>query len=137
MTGVAPWVVRVDDIKAALAINVEAERKVASLNDEIQGLARSIKSRDQNIQEKVVKIELMERRMEGLKKQADRISELEDEVSKAQKKERDLFEEMTQLQADVDQYTRENAQLRAMTAGQDRPGADTIAHKPFTYSHGL
>ncbi|KAJ8701829.1 hypothetical protein PTI98_000580 [Pleurotus ostreatus] len=122
LTGVAPWVIRVDDIKAALAINVEAERKVASLNDEIQGLARSIKSRDQNIQEKVVKIELMERRMEGLKKQADRISELEDEVSKAQKKERDLFEEMTQLQADVDQYTRENAQLRAMTAGQDRPG---------------
>ncbi|KAF9488647.1 dynactin [Pleurotus eryngii] len=122
LTGVAPWVVRVDDIKAALAINVEAERKVASLNDEIQGLARSIKSRDQNIQEKVVKIELMERRMEGLKKQADRISELEDEVSKAQKKERDLFEEMTQLQADVDQYTRENAQLRVMTAGQDRPG---------------
>ncbi len=124
-----------DEIKAALAVNVEAERKVASLNDEIQGLARSIKSRDQNIQEKVVKIELMERRMEGLKKQADRISELEDEVGKAQKKERDLFEEMTQLQADVDQYTRENAQLRAMTAGQDRPGEETIFLDKRSHAH--
>ncbi|KAJ8507158.1 hypothetical protein ONZ45_g10447 [Pleurotus djamor] len=122
LSGMPPWVIRVDEIKAALAVNVEAERKVASLNDEMQALVRSLKSRDQNIQEKVVKIEIMERRMESMKKQTDRIAELESELSEAQKKERDLFDEMTQLQADVDEYTRENAQLRAQNAGQDRPG---------------
>ncbi|KAH9926495.1 dynein associated protein-domain-containing protein [Fomitopsis serialis] len=51
ISGTSPWVVRVADIKAATAINVEAERKVAQLNDELQALARTLRTRDQQIQE--------------------------------------------------------------------------------------
>ena len=67
------WVTRVEEIKANMAVNVEAERKAAQLNDKIRGLIRSLKTKDQAIQESTVKIELMERRMETVKKQADRI----------------------------------------------------------------
>jgi len=102
VSGTAPWVTRVQEIKASLAVNIEAERKVAQLNEEMQGLVRSLKTKDQNIQESTVKIELMERRMETVKKQADMIVDLENELSKARRQERAYEEAMEQLQADLD-----------------------------------
>lgn len=121
MSGVSPWVTRVDEIKASTAINVEAERKVAQLNDEMQGLIRNIKTKDQTIQESVVKIELMERRMEAAKKQADTIIDLENELSKVRKQERAYEEAMEQLQTDLDTLEQDNAKLK-LSAGQDRQG---------------
>ncbi|KAF8971830.1 dynactin [Flammula alnicola] len=120
ITGTAPWVARIAEIKAALAVNVEAERKIASLSDEIQALARSLRTKDQTIQESTVKIELMERRLEAVKKQADAIVELENELAKARKQERAYEEAMEQLQADLDTLEQDNAKLKTLTAGQDR-----------------
>lgn len=104
---------RVAEIKAATAINVEAERKVAQLNDEMQALVRTLRARDQQIQESGVKIELMERRMEASKKQADTIVDLENELMKARKQERAYEEAMEQLQADLDALEQDNAKLKA------------------------
>lgn len=120
ITGTAPWVVRVNEIKASTAVNIEAERKVAQLSDEIQGLYRSLKSKDQTIQEAGVKIELMERRMETVKKQADTIAELESELGKARKQERAYEEAMEQLQADLDALEQDNAKLKSMSTGPQR-----------------
>ncbi|KAH8094699.1 dynactin, partial [Cristinia sonorae] len=128
ITGTAPWVLRIDEIKAATAINVEAERKVTQLNEEIQGLIRTLRSKDQHIQEAVVKIELMDRRMESVKKQADHVTELEAELSKAHKQERAYEEAMEQLQADLDTFEQENARLKAAasTAETQPTGAQPV-----------
>ena len=122
VAGTAPWIVRVAEIKASTAINVEAERKVAQLNDEMQGLVRSLKTKDQNIQESAVKIELMERRMETVKKQADTIDDLAAELSKARKQERAYEEAMEQLQTDLESVEQENAKLKTLSAGLERQG---------------
>lgn len=82
----------------------------------MQGLIRNLKARDQNLQEAGVKIELMERRMEAVKKQADTIVELEIELSKARKQERAYEEAMEQLQADLDALEQDNAKLKAIAA---------------------
>ena len=113
---------RIDEIKAATAINVEAERKVAQLNDEIQALARTLKLKDQTIQETGVKVELMERRMETVKKQADAITDLENERSKARKQERAYEEAMEQLQADLDALEQDNAKLKQAASATEKQG---------------
>ncbi|KAG6879324.1 hypothetical protein C0992_003541 [Termitomyces sp. T32_za158] len=123
ISGKAPWVNRVAEIKASLAINVEAERKVAQLNDEMQGLVRTLKTKDQSIQENSVKIELMERRLEAAKRQADNIADLENEISKAKRQERAYEEAMEQLQADLDSLEQDNVKLKTLAAGQERQGA--------------
>jgi len=82
----------------------------------VQGLVRNLKARDQNLQEAGVKIELMERRMEAVKKQADTIVEFEIELSKARKQEKAYEEAMEQLQADLDTLEQDNAKLKAMAA---------------------
>jgi dynactin 1 len=120
VTVLPPWVARISEIKEALAVNVEAERKVASLNDEMQGLARSLRTKDQVIQESGVKIELMERRLEAAKKQADGIVKLESDIEKARKQERQYEEAIEQLQADLDKLEQDNAKLKTLTAGQER-----------------
>ncbi|KAF8079158.1 dynactin [Lyophyllum atratum] len=139
VSGTAPWITRIGEIKASLAVNVEAERKVAQLNDEMQGLVRSLKTKDQSIQESVVKIELMERRMEAVKKQADAIVDLEGELSKARRQERAYEEAMEQLQADLDTLEQDNAKLKALTAGQERqaPGMQQVETEPIPIEGSL
>lgn len=127
VTGTPPWVVRVAEIKASAAINVEAEAKVVQLNDEIQALVRNLKTKDQNIQESSVKIELMDRRMEAAKKQADAIVDLESELSKARKQERSYEEAMEQLQADLDVLEQDNVKLKAIAANPERQGTRWVS----------
>ena len=121
VSGTPSWVARIDEIKSALAVNVEAERKVAQLNDEIQALARNVKIKDQTIQESSVKIELMERRLEVIKRQAETILELENKLASAKKDAKKFREDMEALQIELE-MEQKNAKLMAMTGGQENQG---------------
>lgn len=122
VTGAAPWIVRIEEVKAAMAVNEEAERKVAHLNEEMQGLVRTLKSKDQNVQESAVKIELMERRMEAAKKQAEAVTELEGLLGKAQKQEKYYVEAMEQLQSEFDSLAKENSKLKTVSNASEKEG---------------
>lgn len=126
VTGTAPWIVRIEEVKAAMAVNVEAERKVAQLNEEMQGLVRTLKFKDQNIQESSVKIELMERRMEAAKKQAEAVTELEGLLGKAQKQEKYYVEAMEQLQSEFDALAKENSKLKSASNAPEKGENDSI-----------
>ncbi|KAH8998801.1 dynein associated protein-domain-containing protein [Lactarius hatsudake] len=130
ITGAAPWIVRIEEVKAAMAVNEEAERKVAQLNEEMQGLVRNLKSKDQNIQESAVKIELMERRMEAAKKQAEAVTELEGLLGKAQKQEKYYVEAMEQLQSEFDSLAKENNKLKATSNASEKEVAGTTTTQP-------
>ena len=88
----------------------------------MQGLVRNIKAKDQHIQEAAVKIELMERRMEAAKRQADMVVDLEAELAKARKEKQAYDEAMEQLQTDLDALEQENAKLKTQTAAGERQG---------------
>jgi dynactin 1 len=122
VSGTTPWVHRIADVKMATAINVEAERKLGQLNDEMQALVRNLKTKDQHIQESSVKIELMERRMEAVKKQGEMIQDLENEIQKARKQERVYEEAMEQLQSDLDTLEQENKKLKTVATSAERQG---------------
>ena len=125
VSGTAPWVLRIDDIKAATAVYVEAERKAAQLIDEMQVLTRTIRIKDQTIQEMGEKVELMERRMGTLKKQADAITDLENELAKARKRERAYEQAMEQLQADGDALEQDNTKLKTPANNPERQASTT------------
>lgn len=86
----------------------------------MQGLVRSLRTKDQTIQESVVKIELMDRRMGAVKRQADQIADMEIELGKARKQERAYEEAMEQLQADLDSLEQDNAKLKTLASNPDR-----------------
>jgi len=131
VTGTAPWIIRIEEVKAAMAVNVEAERKVAQLNEEMQGLVRTLKVKDQITQESSVKIELMERRMETVKKQAEAVTELEGLLGKAQKQEKYYVEAMEQLQSEFDTLAKENSKLKAASNATEKGENDSV-YEGFT-----
>jgi dynactin 1 len=150
VTGIEPWITRIEEIQAQMSLNVEADHKAAQLTEEIQNLARGIKTRvstdvshlylhltrfiyqDQAIQESTVKIELMERRLDSAKKQVDAISELENEVSRLRKEEKRLLQDQQQAAILTEQLENENAKLKiAGASGHDRRSEYDSAHVPL------
>lgn len=113
---------RINEVKAATAINVEAERKVGQLTDELAGLARTLREKEKKIEETNVKIELMEHKMKELNKRADEIEAYKAELTKLHKAERAYEEAMEQFQADLDNLEKENAKLKQAAASHERQG---------------
>jgi dynactin 1 len=69
-------------------------------------------NKDQTLQESGVKVEILERRLEATRKQADQIIELENDLTKAKKQEKVYSDAIEQLQAEQDTLEAENARLR-------------------------
>ena len=63
--------------------------------------------------------------METVKKQADTITDLENELAKARKQERAYEEAMEQLQADLDALEQDNAKLKALANNPERQASTT------------
>lgn len=85
---------------------------------------RTLRAKEQHIQESSVRIELMERRMEGTKKQTEMIGDLETELQKARKQERAYEEAMEQLQTDLDTLEQENKKLKVAATTVERQGTE-------------
>ncbi|KAF9135819.1 hypothetical protein BGW39_011408 [Mortierella sp. 14UC] len=108
------WIKRAKDLKAEVVVNVDAEQKAQSLQDQVLKLVKEAKLKDQALQESGVKIELLGKRMENFKKQAEQISILDRDVNNAKKQERDYDEAISALQADMAALEEQNAQLRRL-----------------------
>jgi dynactin 1 len=93
----APWLGRVETIKSSAAQNADAEVRASRLANQIKDLVREVKIRvrsrsahgiqihalklyrvaqDQNLQEAGVKIELMEKKVETVRKQVGNLQQL-------------------------------------------------------------
>ncbi|KAF9353188.1 hypothetical protein BGX26_009024 [Mortierella sp. AD094] len=108
------WVKRAKEMKAEVVVNVDAEQKAQSLQDQVLKLVKEAKLKDQALQESHVNIELLSKRMETFKKQAEQISLLDRDVDKAKKQERDYDEAISALQADMAALEEQNSQLRRL-----------------------
>lgn len=133
----APWLSRVEAIRSEAAVNADAEARATKQGEEIKDLLREVKmrvsghdlepigftsswililspsiSQDQNLQESGVKIEMLERRMESMRKQVETVTELEGELLKSTATEKALHESMDQLQKELDSLESENSRLR-------------------------
>ncbi|GAA5813625.1 hypothetical protein MFLAVUS_007108 [Mucor flavus] len=129
-TGVAPWIQRASDMKAEVVMNHDMERKLQQHSDEILKLIKDVKfkvweyymmynlerqvcnKKDQSLQESTVKIELLEKRMETVKKQADQITVLEETLAEAQESKQLFSEGIKTLQAEYDELEQENLSLK-------------------------
>jgi dynactin 1 len=64
----------------------------------------------------------MERRMEASKKQAELLTDMEEQLAKARKQEKDYEEAMEQLQADLEVLEQDNSRLKQNLNNVDRQG---------------
>ena len=108
-----------------MAHDLDAERKVNSLTEELKDLGREMRLKEQTIQEDAVKIELINKRMESVKRQADTSAELEEEVNRLRRKEKDSTTNIEQLQSELDKLEREHIKLK-QTAPTEKAGEQNV-----------
>jgi dynactin 1 len=68
-THIPPWTERVAEMAASTASTIDAEHRALKLAEELRDARREMRVREAAMQESSVKIELMDRRMEAVKKQ--------------------------------------------------------------------
>jgi hypothetical protein len=64
-----PYLARVETLKSSAAQNADAEIRASRLANQIKDLVREVKMRDQGLQEAGVKIELLEKKVDTVRKQ--------------------------------------------------------------------
>ncbi|KAJ1872717.1 hypothetical protein LPJ55_002875 [Coemansia sp. RSA 990] len=111
-----PWSVRASQFKASLVQNADVEKRTGQLNEEIVSLARELKLRDQTIQELGVKSEMLEKRSESMRRQAEQISELRKLLDETRAKERTYEEALESLQVEMEAVESECRKLRQAEA---------------------
>ncbi|KAK0564041.1 hypothetical protein OC861_004501 [Tilletia horrida] len=111
VTGTKPWLLRVDQIRAEMTHNADAERHISSQSEEIIHLRRSIKQRDQILQEHAVKIERLQIHLNRSKDQVDQMTDLRKQLEEARKQAKDYQEANDQLQSDLDRAEQEKTTL--------------------------
>ncbi|KAN0060911.1 hypothetical protein ACQY0O_006645 [Thecaphora frezii] len=116
ISGPAPWLARVEHIKAAAAHNVEAERQVAKLNEEARDLYRQIKARDQAMQESSIKLERLQKQVDKSKEQSDQMNDMRGGLVEALKQSKAYQEANDALQAELDALQQENDRLKQQAA---------------------
>ncbi|CAG8527533.1 5155_t:CDS:10, partial [Dentiscutata heterogama] len=115
----APWIIRSKELKAEVIINVDMERKLQQSSEKIQELFKEMKLKDQALQEAGVKIGLLERRVETVKQQADRINSLEQELANKNKQESEFEEVMGKLHHDLENLAHQHQQSSTLIANLD------------------
>ncbi|KAJ2741934.1 hypothetical protein GGI20_004842, partial [Coemansia sp. BCRC 34301] len=114
--GEAPWIRRAAQFKASLVQNADVERRTEALNEEIVSLARKLRLRDQAIQEFGVKTEMLEKRTENMRRQAEQVSDLQRLLEAAKSKELTYEEAIESLQGEMDTLERECRKLKQASA---------------------
>ncbi|KAJ2863897.1 hypothetical protein GGH94_003303 [Coemansia aciculifera] len=112
----APWIKRAAQFKASLVQNADVERRTEALNEEIVSLARKLRLRDQAIQEFSVKTEMLEKRTETMRRQAEQVAELQRLLEAAKSKELTYEEAIESLQGEMDTLERECRKLKQASA---------------------
>ncbi|CAO3646926.1 unnamed protein product [Cunninghamella blakesleeana] len=127
-TSTAPWIQRASDMKAEMIIDHDKDRKLQQHADEILKLIKDIKMKDLSLQEAGVKVELLEKRMETVKKQAEQIAILEESLQKSQAQEQEYADAIEKLQAVSEGFEQENAKLKSLISKkeEERPSATSI-----------
>lgn len=83
------------------------------------------RSQEQLYQESLVKIEILEKRLEGVKKQAEAMVQLEAELARSRRQERTYEEANEVLQRDLDNMERELDKVKQATTAAEKQGKST------------
>lgn len=96
-----PWIQRAREIKATKQLDSDLDHKFHLAQSEIKDLILQLKLKEKSLEETHVKIKLLDSRMGNVKKQTDRISLLEKQISEAKARETQFEEAIENLNSDL------------------------------------
>lgn len=126
----APWVKRSADLRATKLTSVDTEAEVARLNEIVRERSLLVRTKEQELEEQGVRIEMLEARMSEAQKRSLQVGDLETSLQDLKQREESLREQLTGVQADVKRIRQERDELRQQVAAQQAVTKD--ASRPNT-----
>ncbi|KAJ3333966.1 hypothetical protein HDU76_000098 [Blyttiomyces sp. JEL0837] len=117
-----PWIARSEALKQEYSVNTEMAKQIENLNEEVMLLLAEVNTKRQLQQETSVKIDLLEKKLEGSRQQAEKISSLELRVQKLMEKERQYSEAVEHLKEENDKLELEVSQLKKLSRRPEKFG---------------
>ncbi|KAJ3191687.1 hypothetical protein HK101_007497 [Irineochytrium annulatum] len=124
------WLARSEVVKAEFSINTDMQKQIEGLNEEILALMKDIRQKEQSHQEATVKIDLLERKAEMLKKHTETIAAYEEELAALRVTEKSYKEAIEHLHAENLNIEQENAKFKKLISRQERQGFQFTTPKP-------
>jgi len=125
VVGSKPWLLRVEQIRAEAAHNVDSERQVVKLTEDARDLYRQIKVRDGTLQESNIKIERLSKQLERSKEESTEISSVRNNLLEAQKQAKAYQEAHEALQSELESNEKNLDKLKIQLAGLQQSSADS------------
>ncbi|KAJ3216004.1 hypothetical protein HDU67_010082 [Dinochytrium kinnereticum] len=119
----APWLVRAELVKSDYTMNMEMQRQIDSQNDEILALVRELKIKEQHNEEYAVKVDLLDRKVDNVRKYTETIAALEEEVQNLKEKEREFTDVIEQLHTENLNIEQENLKFKKLISRQEKIGS--------------
>lgn len=107
ITGIYPWLERVDEIRKQQSENVESQRIIVKQTEDLKDLYKQTKIRDELLQENTIKIERLTKQLRKSKDELNAVDVLRSDLSEMTKRMKAYEEGNSALQGELEQLQRE------------------------------
>ena len=108
----APWVIRSAEIRATKLTTVDTEAEVARLTEIVRERSLLVRTKEQELEEQSVRIEMLEARMAEAQRRSAQLSDLEDSLHTFKQTEQSLHDQLSGAREDVKRLRQERDDLR-------------------------
>ncbi|KAK9364788.1 dynein associated protein-domain-containing protein [Lipomyces kononenkoae] len=133
----APWLVKVQQLREQDAVNNETRTRVVQLNEDLSQLATQIRFKDKELEESSIKANLLESRLQRSIQQLERFSEIEKEVTERATSEKLLEATVQSLRRQMKELEREADEKRKSAAVNEATSKDIKRHESQANSVSL
>lgn len=123
----APWVTRSAEFRATKLTSVDTEAEVARLTEIVRDRSLLVRSKEQELEEQGVRIEMLEARMAEAQKRSAQFGDLETRIRTSQETEKTLRGELSEAQKDTKRIRQERDELRRQAAQHQVDAKDAYA----------
>lgn len=112
LSGSEPWSLRAEVLKSAQRNHQVLENAKNRLDEQVKILVQELKIKEDRLGEAVLKIDVLEKRMDSVRQNTSSVSVLEDALTKSKLQEKAYEEALENLQADMEKLEQDNARLK-------------------------
>ena len=129
--GPHPWVGRADELKSNKTISPDADEEIRRLKNEVHEVSTALGVKDNTLEERGIKIELLESRMKEASKKASMVKDLETKIEEIQNTslelEKTVERQKAELQASEAERDEFKARLERMKRASGTVGVTTTS----------
>lgn len=123
----APWVTRSAEIRTTKLTSVDTEAEVVRLTEIVRERSVLVRTKEQELEEQGVRIEMLEARMAEAQKRSAQLGDLEASLHTFKQTEKELHDQVSEAQKDVKRIRQERDDLRQQVAEYQAVSTDTDA----------